>query len=82
MHVEIMIFVAWLVTPAAAYGATLAVLRHTSRRVSGRPGTDAATRLAEMRNRPRPSDSSRGRMAEAIRLAEGSTPASLTLHRG
>lgn len=82
MHVEIMIFVAWAVTPAAAYGTTLAVLRRSSRRVSRRPGTDAATRLAEMRNRPRPSDSPRGRMAEAIRLAEGSTPASLTLHRG
>ena len=80
VHVEVLVFMGWASAPAIAYGASLALLRRSVRQ-GARTSTTAADRLDEMRRRPTTAGA-RGRMAEAVRLAEGPLPSRLPARRG
>ena len=80
MQIESMMFVGWVALPVGAYVMGRMAIRRSNQRTAQRPHMDATARLAQMRERPSDSAVTRGRMAEAIRLADGSVP--LTSHRG
>lgn len=82
MHMETLLLVGWASVPVVAYGAGMAALRRTGRRPDDRSASDATARLEELRRRPVDGGATRGRMAEAIRLADGPVAASLTHRRG
>lgn len=79
---ETLLLVGWASVPVVAYGAGMAALRRAGRRPDDRSATDATARLEELRRRPVEGGVTRGRMAEAIRLADGPVAASLTHRRG
>lgn len=72
MYVEIVFVVGWIVVPLIAYaGGQLAVWRTERRPIRGRC-QDAEQRLARLRSlRDSGHVIRRGRMADALRLAEG-----------
>lgn len=74
MHVENMMFLGWVAMPLIAYaGGKLALLR-AGRSRGGRPAPDAEQRLEQLRLRMAEGGwAPRGRMAEAVRLAESAT---------
>lgn len=83
MQIESMMFVGWVALPVGAYLMGRMAIRRSNQRTAQRPQTDATTRLTEMRERTLRAAVTRGRMAEAIRLAEGPAgPSPLTTHRG
>lgn len=81
MHVEVLVFLGWAAVPAIAYGTSLALLRRSVQRRGPRPSITPADRLDEIRRRRVTADG-RGRMAEALRLAEGPAASRLPAHRG
>ncbi|MCT2293050.1 hypothetical protein [Janibacter hoylei] len=83
MQIETMVFLGWASVPVLAYGVSAAALRHSRRHATQQPRTtDPSARLEELRRRPVEGSVSRGRMAEAIRLADDPVAASLTHRRG
>lgn len=83
MHVETFMLLGWASIPVVAYGVSAAALRRSRRHAAQQPRTtDPSARLEELRRRPVEGSVSRGRMAEAIRLADGPVAASLTHPRG
>ncbi|KRE37596.1 hypothetical protein ASG73_08005 [Janibacter sp. Soil728] len=81
VQIESMMFVGWVALPIAAYTMGRMAIRRSNQRTARRPHVDATTRLAEMRAVQ--GVVTRGRMAEAIRLADGTAGSSaLTTHRG
>lgn len=84
MQIESMMFVGWLALPVGAYAMGRMAIRRSSQRTAQRPHVDATARLAQMRERTVDGTVTRGRMAEAIRLADGPQgPGALTTtHRG
>ncbi len=82
MHIELMVFLGWASVPVVAYGVGMAALRRSAGRPDERSATDATARLEELRRRPVEGGVTRGRLAEATRLADGPVAASLTHGRG
>ncbi|GAA3621137.1 hypothetical protein GCM10022199_27000 [Marihabitans asiaticum] len=82
MHIETIVFLGWASVPVVAYGVGMVALRRAGRRPGDRSATDSTARLEELRRRPVEGSVTRGRMAEAIRLADGPVTASLTDRRG
>lgn len=83
MQIESMVFVGWAAVPLVAYVLGRLAIRRSRVRSADRPQTDALTRLTEMRERALDGVVTRGRMVEAIRLAEGPAgPPALTTPRG
>ena len=82
MHIDLMVFLGWASLPVVAYGVGMAALSRSAGRPDGRSATAATARLEELRRRPVEGGVTRGRMAEAIRLADGPVAASLTDRRG
>ncbi|QBF45271.1 hypothetical protein [Janibacter limosus] len=84
MQIESMMFVGWVALPVTAYVMGRMLIRRSNRLTAEHPHMDATTRLAQMRERTLDSAVTRGRMAEAIRLADGPQgPGALTTtHRG
>ncbi|SMC50424.1 hypothetical protein SAMN06296429_104141 [Janibacter indicus] len=78
MHIELMVFLGWASVPVVAYGAGMSFLRLRGRKTVPGDGAAASARLEELRRRAVEAGASRGRMAEAIRLADGPVAASLT----
>lgn len=72
MYIETLMFVGWASVPVIAYVTSRVVLRHAAQLSTQRPAVDAVARLEQIRQRSVEGVSTRGRMAEAIRLAEGS----------
>lgn len=81
MHVEVAMFVVWASVPVVAFASGQAALRRSARRRARGPNVDAEGRLAQLRHRPAEGRVVRGRMAEAIRLAEGPVGSALPLTR-
>lgn len=81
MHVETLLLVGWASVPVVAYGAGMSFLRLRGRKTAPRGGGDASARLEELRRRPVEGGTTRGRMAEAMLLADGPVAASLTSPR-
>lgn len=83
VQIESMMFVGWVALPVGAYVMGRMAIRRSNQRTAQRPHVDATTRLAQMRERTLDSAVTRGRMAEAIRLADGPQgPGALSTHRG
>lgn len=84
MHVESLMVLGWASIPVVAYGVSAAALRHSRRHAAQEQQrvTDSSARLEELRRRPVEGSAPRGRMADAIRLADGPVAASLTHPRG
>ncbi|MGO4358283.1 hypothetical protein AB4Y78_11605 [Janibacter sp. RAF52] len=59
----------------------MSFLRLRGRKTAPRGGGDASARLEELRRRPVEGGTTRGRMAEAMLLADGPVAASLTSPR-
>lgn len=81
MHVESVMFVGWMAVPAVAYAGGRALIWWSSRHHVDRTAVDSAQRLAEIRRHPEGGSASRGRMAEAMRLAEGPAGRSVSTTR-
>lgn len=83
MQIETMVFLGWASVPVVAYGVGMSFLRLRGRKTapSGGGGGDASARLEELRRRPVQGGTTRGRMAEAMLLADGPVAASLTSPR-
>lgn len=72
MHMETMLFLGWLAIALVAYAGALTAIRWTKHLRARQPTVDPEGRLEELRRRMAESDRvPRGRMAEAVRLAEG-----------
>ncbi|MFJ6133268.1 hypothetical protein [Janibacter terrae] len=84
MRIEIMYFVGWVTVPMVAYTSAQWAIRHSNQHSALRTRTDAAGRLDEMRTqRVATGATERGRMTEAIRLAENAAAsAALMIRRG
>lgn len=83
VQIESMMFVGWVALPITAYVMGRMLIRRSNRLTAGHPHMDATARLAQMRERTVDGTVTRGRMAEAIRLADGPQgPAVLTTRRG
>ncbi|WP_068263142.1 hypothetical protein [Janibacter limosus] len=80
MQIESMMFVGWAAMPVVAYVVGRMAIRRSKRRTAERPQMDATTRVSELRRRRAEAGATRGRMAEAIRLAQG--PVGPPLRRG
>ncbi|WP_435199868.1 hypothetical protein [Janibacter sp. GS2] len=83
MQFDVTLLVGWLAVPLAIYGMTVVGVRLRARRAPVARPFDAALRLEELRAQRAPGHgATRGRMAEALRLAEGATsPPALQQHR-
>lgn len=83
VQVEFIMFMGWAAIPVVAYVIGRVAIRRSNQRAAQRPRVDATVRLAELRERAVDGALIRGRMAEAIRLAEGPVgPTAVTTHRG
>ena len=81
MQIETLMFVGWASVPVIAYVMSRVALRHSARLSTQRPAVDAVARLQQIRERPVEGTITRGRMTEAIRLAEGAGLQSQPLRR-
>lgn len=71
MHVENVMFLGWVAMPLIAYVGGKLALSRTERSRERRPAPDAEQRLEQLRLRMAEGGwAPRGRMAEAVRLAE------------
>lgn len=71
MEVENVMFFGWMALPLIAYAGGRAALLKTEHRRGGRPAPDAEQRLAQLRRlRDDGHVVPRGRMADAVRLAQ------------
>lgn len=69
---ETMLFMGWVAVAVVAYVGGLAAIGRIKHVRAGRPTVDPESRLEELRRRMVEGDQvPRGRMAEAVRLAEG-----------
>lgn len=72
MYFETMMFLGWLAVPLIAYAGGKLALTRTRHRGGLRPIPDAEQRLAELRRlRDNGHVTPRGRMTDAVRLAQG-----------
>lgn len=78
MEVETVMFFGWVALPLIAYAGVRVGLVRTEHRRGGRSAPDAEQRLEELRLRMAEGGwAPRGRMAEAVRLAESARTTSL-----
>lgn len=84
MHIQIMYLVGWVIIPVLVYTSAQWGIHRSKPPSTPRPRTDAAGRLAELRTqRTATGAEARGRMSEAIRLAENAAAgAALMIRRG
>lgn len=77
MHVEAVLWVGWMALPVVAYVGGRYAIGWTNRRVGHGPSMDPEHRLEELRRRMAEGRRTpRGRMAEAVLLAETAGAAS------
>lgn len=80
MDVQFLMLLIWLVLPLVAFVMAGVLIPRRERRAPTAPPFDPARRLEQLRERRRLDQyTSRGRMSEALRLAESSA-ATATLH--
>ncbi|NYF99037.1 hypothetical protein BJY20_002429 [Janibacter cremeus] len=78
MQVETAVFLMWAVLPLLAYFGGRLVLMRTEHKRGSRSAPDAEQRLAQLRRwRDENQVAPRGRMADALRLAQGADETSV-----
>ena len=82
MYVESLMFAGWAAMPVVGFTASSLMIRRANRQAAERPRITHADRLAELRRRSAERGVTRGRKAEAIRLAEAPMADALSLRRG